>query len=200
MIYLIGGSPRVGKTKLVNYVVREHPMHAVSTDAIRYMLRRTVPKEAISPDIFIHFKTDVLETWSKGSEALIEEQNRQSKALWPFIREFINSYQEDGIDLIVEGVAILPEFVKTLDVPNRGIFLGNASESHKSIVIEQAEQNSHDWMRALPPEKMQRATEFFARLSEYFRVEASAHDLAYQEMADTDFEHSLQSAARHLLG
>lgn len=81
MIYLIGGPPRVGKTTLVKYLVQNHPMHAVSTDAIRYMLRRSVPKEALNPDIFIHFGKDVITLWDQDHEQTLVEQNRQSEAL-----------------------------------------------------------------------------------------------------------------------
>jgi 2-phosphoglycerate kinase len=199
MIYLVGGAPRVGKTTLVNHLVQRQPMHAVSTDAIRYMLRRSVPKAALDPDIFIHFSTDIMNLWDKGVDETLEEQNRQSRALWPAMREFIHSYDTDGIDLVVEGVAVLPEFASSLDVEHRSVFIGNRSKEHMQCIKDQAHANEHDWIRHLPDEKFERATEFFRAMSDYFATQCAKYNLPYVEIADDTFDRDLQQAAEQLL-
>lgn len=199
MIYLIGGPPRVGKTTLVNYLVQKHPMHAVSTDAIRYMLRRSVPKEALNPDIFMHFGQDPLTLWERDHEQTLIEQNRQSEALWPAIREFTHSYDEDGIDLIIEGVAILPEFVSGLDVPHKSVFLGNTGANHSMTIQRQAMQNEHDWMHGHSEADIEKAAEFFALFSSSLQTESVQYGLRYQEVEDDYFEDGLKAAANYLL-
>jgi len=201
MIYLIGGPPRVGKTTLVNYLVQKHPMHAASTDAIRYMLRRAVPREALNPDIFINFHEDVMNTWAlKTPQQTLKEQNKQSKAYWKVLQKYIESYDEDGIDLILEGVAILPEFVKSLSVETRCVFLGNTSEEHLQTIKAYAKANAHDWMHAYSEHELENAAEFFQVMSTFMKDQAGMHNLLYVEMEDSDFDKKLREAAKYLLG
>jgi 2-phosphoglycerate kinase len=200
MIYLIGGPPRVGKTTLVKYLVQRHPMHAVSTDAIRYMLRRSVPREALDPDIFLNFHEDVMATWKvQPPEVTLDEQNRQSKAYWKALEELINSYDVDGVDVIIEGVAILPEFASSLKVLNKSIFMGNLAEQHKQIVMTQARENTHDWMHSYSDEELVAATDFFALMSAFVRDEAEKHGTMYAEIRDDNFEHDLQLLSEQLV-
>lgn len=199
MIYLIGGPPRVGKTQLVNYLVRQQPMHAVSTDAIRYMLRRAVPESALNSDIFIHFRTDVLELWGRDNQKVLDEQNRQSRAIWPAVVEFMKSYNEDGIDLIVEGVAVLPDLVKGLDFNHKVIFIGNRADTHEDTIKERAAANPRDWMRDLDSETSAKAIAFFKMMSEYLQNEAQANHMSYVEVSDENFEADLERVALQLL-
>ncbi|HEX7368033.1 MAG TPA: AAA family ATPase [Candidatus Saccharimonadales bacterium] len=200
MIYLVGGPPRVGKTTLVKYLVQMHPMHAVSTDAIRYMLRRSVPKEALNQDIFIDFHEDVMGRWNvRSPQQTLDEQNRQSKAYWPALEKLIEAYTEDGVDVVVEGVAILPEFAKLLRDPSRSVFLGNTAESHGEAIRRQAGTNPHDWMHNYGEEELENAAEFFMVMSHFIISEAGRYGFPYVEMVDDDFDGCLRSAAAALL-
>lgn len=113
--------------------------------------------------------------------------------------EFIHSYNEDGIDLIMEGVAVLPEFAAKLDVPCKSVFLGNTSSDHAAVIKQQARGNEHDWMYAHSDAEIEKAAEFFALFSSSVQVEAKQYGLRYVEIADGNFEESLSSAAEYLL-
>jgi hypothetical protein len=113
--------------------------------------------------------------------------------------EFIHSYDEDGIDLIVEGVAVLPEFAAKLDVPCKSVFLGNTSGDHAAVIKKQARENDHDWMHAHSEKGIEKAAEFFALFSSRVQVESKRYGLRYVEIADSNFEESLGSAADYLL-
>jgi len=198
MIYLIGGAPRVGKTHLTKLICAQKQVHAVSTDALRYMLRHTIP-ENVSPDIFIHFKTNMLEMWDTNHQSTLEAQNRQSKGLWPYMRALIASYNEDGVDLLLEGVAVLPEFAHGLDVPYKSVFLGNTEANHVTNIRTHARDNAHDWMHVLPDRTIDRASQFFGVMSEYLRAESAKYVQPYAEIRDATYEADLDQAASILL-
>lgn len=201
MIYLIGGPPRVGKTTLVNYVLQHHPMHAISTDAIRYMLRRSIAHEALDPALLTGFDEEAPNTWDiRHPQIILEEQNAESKALWPALEQLINSYEEDGMDLLVEGVAILPAFSHGLKRASHSVFLGNTSASHIEYIRSAAQQNAHDWMHGYTQDELENAAEFFGHMSGYIKSEAKNYGLSYQEMRDTTFHADLEVAVRQLFG
>jgi 2-phosphoglycerate kinase len=201
MIYLIGGAPRIGKTTLVKHLVRKQPMHAISTDAIRYMLRRSIDRDALPPDIFINFHEDVMARWKiQHPQATLEEQNRQSRAYWPALDQLAQSYDEDGADVIIEGVAILPEFSQQLDVPHKSIYIGNTSPTHAEFVIARAKANEHDWMHNYSDEELASATAFFTHMSKFYRDEAAKYSESYREVRNENYDSDLEAAADALLG
>lgn len=141
MIYLIGGAPRVGKTQLTNEVLKRHPMHAISTDAVRYMLRRLTADPKFKEGLDKSQEKDVLAT---SIEQILKNQNDESQIVWPAVVELMRSYNEDGLDLLVEGVAVLPEQVSRLPFEAKAIFITNTSPSHQATILQQARTNSHD--------------------------------------------------------
>jgi 2-phosphoglycerate kinase len=197
VIYLVGGPPRTGKTKLAEHVIREHPMHAISTDAIRYMLRRTVPKHELSGDLFLssekHIRTGSL-------QHILKDQNDESEALWPYLVEIMNSYQADNYDLLLEGVAVIPWLLNKLEFPYRAIIIGNSDETHDAKVIELASSNDHDWLHHHDPGEAAIFTKFFAHMSDWLKQEADRYGIDYHVMHDESFEDDLLQATHRLLG
>lgn len=200
MIYLIGGAPRVGKSTIVKHIVKQQPMHAISTDAIRYMLRHAVPAEALDPAIFLDFHQDIMNSWSKDPAVTLDEQNQQSKAYWPALKQLLASYDKDGMDIVMEGSAILPAFVSTLGIKNQTVFIGNTSDQHADIIKAQARASEHDWMHAYSDEAIASAASFFKYMSTHLQAEAEHFGMAYFEITDDNFDQSLDLAANYLLG
>jgi 2-phosphoglycerate kinase len=197
MIYLIGGAPRVGKTRLVKTVLAEHPMHAVSCDAIRSMLRETFPKEQLSADLFLSSEKHIQ---SGSLQHILKDQNDESIALWPYLSAFIRSYDQDGYDLLLEGVAIIPELINRLEVPHRVIIIGNVSDVHAGTVADLALSNPKDWLHHHSPSEVVTYTKFFAHMSAWLRDEAQTYHVDYHEMHDDAFEDDLMQACHRLLG
>lgn len=176
-------------------------MHAISTDAIRYMLRRSIDREALPPDIFINFHEDVMSRWKiQHPQETLEEQNRQSMAYWPALEQLAKSYDEDGADVIIEGVAILPEFSQRLDVPHRSLYIGNTTAAHAEVVIARARANEHDWMHGYSDEELASATSFFTHMSHFYKNEATKYSEPYREIRNEHYDADLEAAAETLLG
>lgn len=196
MIYMIGGVPRVGKTHLVQKVVTRKPMHAVSSDALRYMMRHALPHDALPQEFFLPTLADK----PMDPNVALALQNAESTALWPAIIEFGKSYVEDDTDLLIEGVAVVPELLVTdCPYPVRAIILSNASPSHEQAVIGQAQSNPNDWMHKYSLEIQQRLASFFTFMDADLRAQAAMHGIDLVEVHDETFDQDLERAADLLL-
>ncbi|HSH56260.1 MAG TPA: hypothetical protein VK983_05570 [Candidatus Limnocylindrales bacterium] len=100
--YLIGSTPRTGKTVLAMRFIDQQPTLAASADAIKYMLRKVVDEEQ-QPDLFHFGKYTSNDPASRDYsrthlQEAIETQNRESVIVWKSIKDFIMSNIEDGMD------------------------------------------------------------------------------------------------------
>lgn len=197
--YFIGGAPRVGKSILAYVLAGKLHGHVVSTDAIRNAAKKAcVDKEN---DLFAVNKSKNVseEEWLKNHlekpEIAIEYQNRESKAVWPSLVSFCNSFCEDTAIHIVEGVAILPELVAGMkNRPEHIIYVGNTSESHIASMTDYANKfPEQDWMAAMgySTQRIVGMANFIREMSLYFKSEAEKYGFKYYEINDADFEGSI---------
>lgn len=97
-LYLIGGAERSGKTTILNKILTKKPMIAVQTDAIRDSLKRSVTGDV-----------------------------SQGELVWNTILGLISYYDNKSIDLIIEGIEITSERIKSLNLKNlliKSVFVG----------------------------------------------------------------------------
>jgi 2-phosphoglycerate kinase len=202
-VYLIGGTPRAGKTTLTMRFLKEHPIMAASTDAIRYTLRRVI-RELDEPDLFhlgkytsndperrAYLKSNPLD--------VVDVQNKESAVVWRSVVNFINSNLEDGFDVLIEGIAVLPELVAQLECEYSAIFLGNQSEQHFQTILNSARSNENDWMHDLEDETIEAFATFNQAFSKYIEQEASNHGMTYVEVRDDNFDTDMNTALNSLL-
>ena len=104
MIYLIGGSPRCGKTILANKIAREKRISLVSTDALRQVVLNTIPKSTIKKK----FPQEPI----KGPDGkflfeiyppryLLKAQITEAKTMWPGTKSFIEALIRSGQDYVI---------------------------------------------------------------------------------------------------
>jgi len=202
-IYLIGGPPRTGKTTLTMRFLRERPVLAASTDAVRYTLRQIMNKNQ-QPDLFHMGKYTSnepaeIEYLLTHPNEVIDVQNRESAIVWQSVRNFIKSNIDDGFDIIIEGIAVLPALIQTLEYPHTAIFLGNQSDTHFQIILKSARRNRNDWMHNLSDEAIRAFSSFNQAFSVYIESEARKHKVPYVEVRDDDFDTSMDTALKRLL-
>jgi 2-phosphoglycerate kinase len=202
-IYFIGGTPRTGKTTLAEKFVATRPIGYACADHIRFLLRNLLSPTDY-PELFEFIKyvsndpSLKLELQNNHQKALVM-QTAESQLVWKSIQAYIRSSLIDGQDLLIEGLAIMPEFLENLDYEFSAIFLGNQSQEHYQIVEQHAKENSNDWMHNLNPETITMFSELNQSYSQLMETQAMKYGLAYYEMHDFSFETDLMKSLDMLL-
>ena len=96
---------------------------------------------------------------------------------------FIRREDDEGRDILIEGVAILPELMSQVeDIPHRVVFIGNQGENHKENIKKSAEENEYDWMRDVSDQYIGAFAMFVKRMSGYIEQETKKYGFKYIEM------------------
>ncbi len=201
--YLIGGVPRCGKTTIALKTVAEHPMFATSTDSVRYTLRNLFSSKD-NPALFnadaSFEKTSGLELCKTGrASEIITVQNEESEVVWPSVRRIIEGYIEEDLDILVEGVALLPHLISELNCEYSAIFVGNTSPSHGEHMLRHARSGSYDWMSNRSDEAILEFAKFTNLFSEHFATEAKRYNMQFFDWSDSEYDTHIQRCVREVL-
>jgi 2-phosphoglycerate kinase len=188
MIFLLGGPPRVGKSIIANEIRRDHAVSVVSTDTLGAVLQKVLSPES-APDLFVFDKFNKLPMAERvkllmnDPAELIDYVRKESYVVWKAVEAFIRRENDEGRDVLIEGVAVLPELMSRLeDIPHRVVFIGNQGENHKENIKKSAEENEHDWMRDVSDQYISAFAMFVKWMSSYIEQEAKKYGLEYIEM------------------
>lgn len=127
-LYVIGGSPRCGKTMIMNQIIAEKPMVGVSSDAVRAGAR------------YLNRNKRIEET-----EDIVEDV-----LPWEMMIGLIQRYDHLNIPVVVEGVVFTPARVHSLTLKNLKLqvaFVGFSSDAFIEQVIAHGKQ-AKDWVHA----------------------------------------------------
>jgi 2-phosphoglycerate kinase len=188
MIFLLGGPPRVGKSIISRKIQQKHAISVISTDSLGAVLEKVLsPKEA--PDLFVFDRfgkiplNERIKLIMNDPGVLIDYVRRESYVVWKAVEAFTSRENNEGRDVLIEGVAVLPELISRLkDIPHRVVLIGNQGENHKKNNKRFAEKNKNDWMREAGDQYISVYTTFVNRMSAYIEQEAIKYGLAYIEM------------------
>jgi 2-phosphoglycerate kinase len=153
MIFLVGGPPRVGKSIISNEIRQQHAVSVVSTDTLGAVLEQVLSPE-VAPDVFV-FDTfhelpmaEQVTFIRQDPAALMASVRQESHVVWNAVEAFVRREHDEGRDVLIEGVAVLPKLVSQLeDLPHRVVFLGNQSDHHHKHIKQSVKEHAHDWMR-----------------------------------------------------
>ncbi len=131
--------------------------------------------------------------------ALIAYVRKESYVVWNAIEAFIRREHDEGRDALIEGVAVLPEFMSQLeDIPHRVVFIGNQGEHHNENIKKFAEEHEHDWMRDASDQYIDAFAMFVKRMSIYIEQEAKTYGFKYIEMDKELFEDVTEEVMKSL--
>jgi 2-phosphoglycerate kinase len=188
MIFLLGGPPRVGKSMISGEIRQKHAVSVVSTDTLGAVLENVLSPGA-APDLFVLGKfadmplAERVKSIMKDPAALVDYVRRESHVVWKAVEAFVGRENDEGRDVLIEGVAVLPELIGQIeDIPHRAVFVGNQGEDHKENIKRFAEENEHDWMRGASDQYIDAFTVFVNRMSAYIEQEAKKYGFEYIAM------------------
>jgi len=188
MIFLLGGPPRVGKSIIANAIQQKHAVSIVSTDSLCAVLQNVLSSES-APDLFIFDRfnkksmAEREKLITKDPEELIDYVRQESRVVWKAIVPFIRKENEENRDVLIEGVAILPELISQLeDSTHRVVFIGNQGEKHEENIKKFADENETDWMRDVSDQYISGFAMFVKMMSATIEQEAKKYGFKYIEM------------------
>ena len=204
MIFLLGGPPRVGKSIISNEIRQKYAVSVVSTDSLGAVLENVLSPES-APDLFVFDKfnkmpmAERVKFITKDPAGLINYVRKESQVVWKAVEAFIRRENDEGRDALIEGAAVLPELVIRLEnVPHRVVFIGNQGENHKENIKKSAEENEHDWMRAVSDPYMSAFAMFVKQMSAYIEQQAKKYGFEYIEMDKESFGNVTEKVMKSL--
>ena len=123
MIYLIGGSPRCGKTTLAEVLAKEISFPYFTLDHVTSVIAPYIPEQEYVSRLPLRvarqetaFSNDVFYA-RYSTEQIVNFYLCQARTYWPGIESFIKYAIEDDHDLILEGWQILPHLLHAMVTP-----------------------------------------------------------------------------------
>ena len=188
MIYLLGGPPRVGKSIISSEIRQKHAVSAVSTDTLCAVLENVLSPD-MAPDLYVFGEfnkkplAEKVKLLTNNPAELMDYARKESHVIWKAVEAFIRKENDEGRDILIEGVAILPELMSQLkDIPYRVVFIGNQGENHKENIKKSVEENEFDWMREISDEYIGAYAVFVKRMSAYIEQETKKYGFQYIEI------------------
>lgn len=174
MIYLIGGTPRAGKSTLAMKAVKEKAIPFLSTDVVLHMVSDTQPELSLTKpyaDIPVKF--------------------------FPYLSNLIKHVQSSIKDYVIEGDLFSPsqvvELQKSYSV--KACFLGFSRVTLEDIQRHVGENN---WLNDLSETERQNLPQWIVEKSQEIKQACKANAIRYFDMADGTYEQNLVKAYAYL--
>ena len=149
MIYLIGGTPRVGKSTLASIIKERKKISVLSTDVLRNFLDFSPTKVGIKD---------------------IKNVDKKSEEFFPYFLQFLKIIQNKYDDYVIEGDLFTPKQLVLIkeQINFKCCFLGTSN-----ITLEDLKQikNEHDWVSKFPQERQDKFPDEFMKRSEITKIE-----------------------------
>lgn len=204
MLYLIGGSPRCGKSILSRKLSRESDIPYISTDNLRlvvlpYFKGKEKYKNFPFLKMFDVRSIDNFFRMYSGKEQL-KADLKEAGSTWPGIESLIEHLLACKMDYIIEGIHLLPSLVSRFK-GNRNVkvvFLTKVDEEKIFQGLSKNKDNS-DWLmdNAKNKKTIMLAAEAMSGYGKYFVKEAEKHGYECFNTED-DFSGKINQAAGYL--
>lgn len=174
MLYLIGGTSRVGKSTLASLILERNKISVISTDVVRNLL-------VSGPT-----KLNILEF----------SERERSDMFFPYFFQFLKILQNRYPDYVVEGDIFTAEQVVSMQ-ERLGLtccFLGTSSITVDDLINKDPHPN---WVSKLPAEQQVDIPQRLVKLSEEFEAEAKKYGFPYFDIYP-DRHGALESAYKSL--
>lgn len=211
MIYLIGGTPRSGKTTLAMLLSKKLKISWIPTDTIELMVQSYTPREEFPkrfPKSIIRQKTNysndtMYEQFT--TKQIANAYIRQSRAVWKTIEKLVEAELKEGRSYILEGYHIHPRLVAELrrKFGSRNIKSVFLAKFDIGGIVETSRQftSRTDWFvnKTKNMNTYPKVAAMIRELGNYSRKEAKKYNLKMYNM-DMNFKRKQGEALRDLQG
>lgn len=199
--YFIGGAPRSGKTTVIQELIKQKPMLAASTDAIR-RVAKSLTSTQINPRLH---KTDrglfaseqYMKLLHENPAKLIDYEIDAAEETWKSVLDFISYYQGDGKYTALEGIAILPKGLAEVNFRYKAVFFIHLGDQTDAILAH-AKANPSDWLHEYDDDTVRAFCASNQQHNQYFYDEATKYGLPVVLVGE-DFQASVAEAVSSLL-
>lgn len=203
MIYLIGGSPRGGKSILSKELAKQLNIPYISTDNLRPVIIPYFKKRKFEFFPFEKmFDADNIDKYFKkytGRE-MLNADIKEAKTMWPGVKNLIEYLLKCKMDYIIEGVDLLPSMVNQFKSENniKAVYLIKL-DSNKIYQGILDNKNSNDWItgNTQNKESILKAADSLIPYGNYFLREAKKYNFKYFNTED-DFHSQIKEAVNYL--
>lgn len=208
MIYLIGGTPRSGKTTVAKKLAASLGVSWISADTLEGLAKHFTPLKEYSK----RFPKNVLRKETKNSNDLMYSKYttdqikkayiKQAESSWKTIETLIEYLIGENQDYIIEGYQIAPKLVAKIQNKFgdkiKGVFL--TRHSVEKIIEDAKKSTAHnDWFITKTKDKSTypKIALMIARYSDYIKKEAEKYNYDSFNM-DVDFVGSIDKIIKIL--
>jgi hypothetical protein len=184
VLYLVGGPPRVGKSALAQWLLKDEGIPWLPTDVIRTVLRRVLPElDAADQD-----PVDAV---------------RLAEVMYPHIAKAAEVCAEEAPQFLIEGFELLPSHPVRLQATLAGTtvracFLGHQTFSAGDLASYRGPKPQQE--RQLSAAELGEAAAWIRRHSRQLAHQCQAAGQRYIDVGVLGFHDAIQHARRHLLG
>ena len=197
MIYLIGGSPRSGKTILAKKMARRLNCELILIDDIRKKeIKRLGRKDSVKYFPFEKIYKNNDDFFQKYSpKEILDCEIKEAKSIWPKIKAIISKSLKDNLQIVIEGVQLLPEFLEKYKT-NSAVKIIILYKKNKKLLQEgfHKNKNKNDWLVIETKNKktFRKAAETYSFYGNFFEKEARKHGFA-SENTEKDFKKTIDN-------
>lgn len=208
MIYLIGGSPRVGKTNLAEALARRTSFPYFSLDHVTSVITPYISEqeyESKLPLFASRLRRETVDVFyaKYTAEEIVDFYLRSAETYWTGIANFIRYAVEDKHDLILEGWQIVPHLLQPLVTPENQdklkiIFLYKSNVEH---IVSGLKANTAEIDWALRNAKEESTFSAIAKMISYFGgyIEKEAKQYNFRSInTDVDFKEKIKESLKLL--
>lgn len=218
-LYFVGGASLAGKAEVVRFFQEQYTpqqtkaLQYVGTDGLRRILWSNLKPED-EPALFqLHAdrknqppEAELIASLPDNLPYYIQRQERQQRVVWDRAAEpYLTSQVDRDLDVLMEGVAIMPHHLAELAEPHRAVFVGNCSqepsEEHFQNVLATARGSRDHWMRTWSETKIRAwLTHVIPAYSQRLQTLAGEYGYEFFDVSSGNYEEIQRKAANHLLG
>lgn len=201
MLYLIGGSARVGKSTIAR-TLRSQLIgsQSLSGDSLRQVLKPHIPKN-LHGGFDLRDPAEYISYYTHHASQEIANLEQQADAIAPYLSTYIDSiHLESSDDLIVESVDIWPNFIRQIKQPYKVVFLLDTSKSQWQRIKQSDDEYSWLLGRKLTNEQLKAWAIFGVARSKHIKKQCITKNLPYIDLAESSFHEAQAKGISLLLG